>query len=107
MKTALTILKDAGFAFTSEDFPTFGTIKAEHVDFGKDYVVCHFRDVFLAKVENEYYVTSHIICDYRRYRWRETERGMKVANIFASGKTAEEAAQKFVDNFKAKRYNTR
>lgn len=88
----------------------FGTTIAESYDTGKDHFKPLYRSVFISS--NMYpntskdfiYITSNIHGKMRLYRhrdWFNTE----VGNIFASGKTLDEAVKKFEYNFVNKIYN--
>lgn len=85
---------------------TYGTIKAEPIDTGKNHFSPKFRDVFFGEATGGYYITSHIHGTMRQYRHRysyETD----IANIFGHGKTVEDALENFAYNFINKIYNIR
>lgn len=88
----------------------FGTTVAEPYSTGKNHFKPAYRSIFISS--NMYpntnkdfiYITSSIHGLMRLYRhrvWFDTE----VGNIFASGKTLDEAVKKFEYNFAHKIYN--
>jgi len=107
MKNAIALLTAAGFHFNPEHGGAFGTIAPEPFNVGKDHFFPHFRGVYIGKSVGGFYVTSHIVGDFRRYRQRvyNTQHNASLANIFGGGKTALEAVKIFLANFKSKTYN--
>jgi hypothetical protein len=88
----------------------FGTTKPEPYDVGKNYFKPTFRSIYISSEmysgtdESFFYITSHIHGSMRLYRhkyWNDTE----VGNIFASGKTLDEAVAKFTNNLTHLNYN--
>ena len=109
MKNTITILghklkrdKDMGSYFT--------TIEAEPYDTGKHHFRPKHRIIYVSgemypgTEKNFIYITSEIMGELRLYRhryWYSTGMG----NIFASGKTLDEAIEEFSYNLKHKIYN--
>jgi hypothetical protein len=88
----------------------FGTTKPEPYNTGKDHFKPTFRSIYISSEmysgtdKSFFYITSHIHGSMRLYRhrnWYDTD----VANIFASGKTLEEAVVKFTNNLTHLDYN--
>jgi len=88
----------------------FGTTEPENYNTGKHHFKPQFRFIYISSEcypgtdKSFFYITSHIKGQMRHYRcqtWYDTD----IANIFASGKTLEEAIQKFTHNFNNKIYN--
>ena len=99
---AIARLKKLGFDMSHE---TWGTIEAEPYDVGKNHFTPRWRDVFLGKCLNGYYVTSHIKGMMRHYRCRQAYE-VDIGNIFGGGATLKEAFDKWEANFRNKVYNT-
>lgn len=108
----LDLLQQVGFKMThdKEFGSSFGTIKPETYNVGKNHFKPDYRFVYVSSAmypntsKNFYYVTSNIVGQYREYRhqeWFENELG----NIFASGKTRNQAILEFVNKFKTLSYN--
>ena len=105
MKVANVSLKfDKGFG------SYFGTTVAEPYNIGKNHFKPLYRSVYISSEmypsteKNFIYITSSIHGRMRLYRhrnWFDAE----IGNIFASGKTLNEAIKKFEYNFKHKTYN--
>jgi hypothetical protein len=107
-KQAIVKLKALGFKFDQPDVPQFGTTAPEPYNVvGKDHFKARTRSVYFAKAKGGFYVTSHLLGDFRRYRGRTTYDNFSVANIFGMGKTLSAAINDFTVNFKAKTYNVR
>ena len=100
-QTAKTRLEKLGFTFPSGNW---GRIEAELYSTGKDHFIPRFRDVFFAKCNGGFYVTSGINGVLRRFRCRHSYE-TSVANIFGGGATLAAAIAEFVQNFEAKTYN--
>ena len=67
-----------------------------------------FRDVFIGKSVNGWYITSHIKFTARRFRARRYNTfTAELKNIFGMGKTLKDAIQDFENNFNLKVYNQR
>lgn len=106
IKDAVSLLKSSGFEIQRiDENSAWGQIKNEPVSLGKDHFAPRYRSVYLSDAVGGYYVTSHIVGDFRKYRGRTWHIGYEVANIFGHGKTAVEAVNNFLSNFKQKRYN--
>ena len=86
---------------------TWGCKAPESYDCKSDHFVPRNRDVFFAKCNDGYYVTSHIRGKLRRYRCKTWYNDVDKANIFGGGKTLREAIEVFEKNFLSKTYNIR
>jgi hypothetical protein len=104
-KQAIAKLTKLGFKFEQTDVPQFGTTAPEPYSVGKDHFKPRNRTVYFAKCKSGYYITSHLIGDFRYYRARTTYDNFSVANIFGGGKTLAAAIREFSANFTAKKYN--
>ena len=86
---------------------SFGTIKPETYNTGKNHFKPSFRSVYIADCDWQggfVYITSNIYGIMKLYRCK-TEFETEIGNIFTSGKTRSEAIKKFVYNFTNKIYN--
>jgi hypothetical protein len=103
------LLIEAGFDCNIRpDTPSIlGSIDAEQHDVGKDHFTDTYRDLFVGEAIGGWYVTSHIVGEFRGYRRRRNtiDHNHKILNVFGHGKTPVEAVQMFLTNFKSKRYN--
>jgi len=104
-KQAIAKLKELGFYFEQDDVPQFGVTAPEPYPVGKDHFKPRTRSVYFAKCKGGYYITSHLLGEFRPYRGRTTYDNYSVANIFAGGKTLAAAIREFSANFTAKKYN--
>ncbi len=88
----------------------FGNIKPDFYNVSKNHFKPYFRHVFIADCDwngGFVYITSNINNInglYRGYRCRNSY-DIEIGNIFALGKTLDEAKMKFEYNFKNKIYN--
>lgn len=65
-----------------------------------------FRDVFIGKAVNGWYITSHIKFTARRFRCRKYNTfTAELKNIFGHGHTLLDAVEDFEKNFMFKVYN--
>jgi hypothetical protein len=96
--------------YSREHGSYFGTTTPEPYDTGKDHFKPAFRSIYISSemykgtAKSFFYITSHIHGSMRLYRhryWYDAD----IANIFASGKTLEEAVIQFTNNLTHLNYN--
>jgi hypothetical protein len=107
LKQARKELEKLGFRFTT---PHWGTMPPE--EFTNDLIACNHwkpsgRDVYIAnRYDKGVYITSSIHGMFRRYKARYyNEYRREFGNIFAYGKTLQEAVKNFIRDFTNKNYN--
>ena len=84
------LLREVGFDIiesTITGTSLWGNIKPEPYSVGKNHFKPYFRDVYVGECNGGYYVSSHIVGDYREYRCRRTYPNTNIANIYAWGTT--------------------
>lgn len=88
----------------------FGTIEAEPYNTGKDHFIPKHRTIYISgnmypgTKKDFIYITSDLMGKMRLY-WHRDWFETGIGNIFASGKTLEEAMTKFEYKYKNKIYN--
>lgn len=117
-KQAQKRLENCGFVFDTE-IPNgdreclYGTKSPEHaVDVGRDTFIPDYRSAFVsARMAGSgpagfYYVTSHIIGTYHKYRSRAChDMKTKFDNIYGSGRTLKQAVEVFIHNLEYSIYH--
>lgn len=100
----ITLKHDEGFG------SYYGTTEPEPYDMGKHHFKPKFRSIFISSemykgtAQSFFYITSSIRGSLRLYRHRYWN-DAKVGNIFAHGKTLEEAVMRFTNNLTHLNYN--
>jgi hypothetical protein len=105
--TAKLELVKIGFIFPFADNNWGRTDTTEIPNVGKNHFELKWRDIFIEKTNEVFYITSDLIGHYRGYRCRNLWPFYYLPgyNIFGQGNTLEVAVRDFLINFKNKTYN--